>query len=151
MLGLRPLGSITVSFGAVFFGLWGLVLLGSVISNDPVNMSIVVMLLAVGVVMLYLPLNGVHRKMMDQKQMENKALHDRLRETLANRNDSNKNAIELRLEEIRGLMQVHLDRDEISGIPTWPFDTGLVQRLAAVTIAIITIILARIAQLILKL
>ena len=151
MFGLRPLGSISVTFGAVFIGLASVALIGGVLSNDPLNMVVVVVVLSIGLVMLFLPLNGTHKKMVEQKHVEQIALQQRLREVISRRSDSDGGGVESRLDEISRLMKVQLERDEIRNIPTWPFDTRAVERMAAVVIAVITVVLARITQLALKL
>ncbi len=145
MLGLRPLGSIAVSMGLAFFSQAGIALVGSSVAGDPVNMGVLVCLLALGVAMLYLPLAGIHRKMAMQKRAELMALQNQVGDVLG-KGGFEKGDVESELGGIGKLLRVHVARDEISSVPTWPFDTRAVERLTALMIAIITVVLARIAQ-----
>ncbi len=145
MFGLRPLGSLSVSLGIAFFLLAGIALAGSSVAGDPVNMGVLVFLLGIGVAMLYLPLNGIHRKMATQKRVELMTLQNQVGDVLG-KGEFEKGDAESQLGGIGRLLKVHVARDEISSIPTWPFDTRAVERLTAVMIAIITVVLARIAQ-----
>ncbi len=145
MFGLRPLGSLSVSMGVAFFLLAGIALAGSSVAGDPLNMGVLVFLLAVGVAGLYLPLNGIHHKMAMQKRVELMALQRQVGDVLG-KGEFEKGDAESQLRGIGRLLRVHVARDEISSIPTWPFDTRAVERLTALMIAIITVVLARIAQ-----
>ncbi len=146
MLGLRPMGSISISFGVAFFAMVGMALIGGVLSNDPANMGVTIGLLSLAVVMQFLPLEGIHRKMAERKRAELEALQARTAEALRS-GDSEGHDAESRLEVIGKLIRVRMEREELTAMPTWPFDTKVVERLTAIMIAVITVVLARMTQL----
>ncbi len=76
-MGLRPLGLIAASFTSTFFALERITLSGSFLSTDIYNLFVVLLILSLGVLMLFLSLEGIHSKMIQVKQEEEASLRTR--------------------------------------------------------------------------
>ena len=148
MLGLRPLGSISLSFTVVFLTLVVTALAGSFISTDLSNLAVQFCLLCLLAVMLFLPLNGVHVKMVHEKKRDQSLMGDKIRE-IANRQERELNAggdEAKTLLEIDTLLTYRMLKEEASKTPTWPFDTRQVERLVALLLSVVGVIIARLIQ-----
>jgi hypothetical protein len=111
------------------------------------NLAIV----AIGISMIFLPLIGIHRRMVGVKEEEEAKLSSLSKELFAvsknsggvNQEDSTSTRIKdlIELEKFREL------RDEASKISEWPFESRNVERLIAILLAIFAALLARFLQL----
>jgi len=145
MLGLRPLGSISLSlagayFAVVFLGTITLLILPFGFSD----VALLLIFLVAGIVMFFLPLNNIHRRMQQAKRLEQSRIREQFNQ-LANSADSpvhedSRDA----LTRIEKLLVVHILDRKVSAVPTWPFDTGILGRFFAITLSVAAILIARI-------
>src|SRR2546428_13987201 len=70
MLGLRPLGQIVVSSAAIFSVAITITLGASLITGDVPSLAINLTIVAIGLSMNFLPLVGIHRRMVGAKEEE---------------------------------------------------------------------------------
>ena len=144
MLGVRPIGSILLSLFLSYILVIGFFGLDLVLFPDPVFLSLVLVFALLGGFMFFLPLNSMHKKMLAEKQGGTKRLDQAL--SLASRGSENggdQKAEDL-LRSIRDIQVLQMQRKILSSAPTWPFDTGILGRFAAVILTVIGILLSRV-------
>jgi hypothetical protein len=123
-------------------------LAGSFISTDLSNLLVQFGLLCLLATMLFLPPNGIHRKMLAQKKAEWAPVQAKIKE-LANGLDSEGASGAESSDSMDGVMSLLTLRalkEEVSRIPSWPFDTGKIERFVGVFLSVTSIILARLLQ-----
>jgi hypothetical protein len=141
MLGLRPLGEITTSLTSTFSVLMIVIFAGSLLTADIYNMGVLIVVFSLALAMLLLPLREIHVRMSQVKQQEDKSLRLRSIEPLfvAKYSGTEDPQILTRIEELLRLQALeHI----VSRISVWPFETNLVERLIAVMLSVIAILLA---------
>ncbi len=144
MLGVRPIGSISLSLFLSYILVIGFGGLELVLSPDPVSLSLLLVLALLGGFMFFLPLNSMHKKMLAEKRGGRKKLDQAL--SLVSRGSENggdQKAEDL-LRSIRDVQVLQMQREILSSVPTWPFDTGILGRFAAVILTVIGILLSRV-------
>jgi hypothetical protein len=149
MLGLRPLGQIVVSSAMVFSGAITITLGASLVTGDVGSILINLVIVAFGVAMLFVPLGGIHRKMVEVKENEEARLSSRNKDLLMpseNRGSGNQQSL-AKIEDLVELHRFQALRAEASRISTWPFETRSVERLVGILLAIFTVLLARLLAL----
>ena len=156
MLGVRPIGSLSLSLAFTYFvGLGILTLLPIVIRPDPSPIEYIFLLLILtllGVIFFFLPLNTIHNRMLDKKSTEQKALLEEFRGAVSNLSElnarKNSGSSILDLKEIlisqTLVLTFGIKKEEVTSIPTWPFDTQILGRFTAMIFSIITTIIATI-------
>jgi hypothetical protein len=147
MLGLRPLGQIATSLTSTFSVLMIVIFAGSLLTTDIYNMAVLIVVFSLALAMLLLPLRGIHAKMIQVKQQEEESLRLRSIEPLiaAKYSGTEDPQILTRIEE---LLRLQALEHVVSRISVWPFETKLVERLIAVILSVMTIMLARLFQLV---
>ena len=152
MLGLRPLGTMSVSATLVYFGAVALVIVPVLFTpQHPGYLAFLLGLVLFGAVLFVLPLLRIHRRMLEEKQKAERALG----EEAAPRPrafDPPAAGSEPTLVDLRGmLVNLHrtlaLEREErkVASLPTWPFDPKVSGQIAAITLTGIVAILGRAA------
>ena len=148
MLGLRPLGQVVLAYAMTFSGAITVTLGNSLLSGDVGSIVINLVIVGLGVAMLFLPLRGIHRKMVEVKEAEEAALRLRSKEFLNGLKDdgvSNQDTSS-KIEELLELQRYQALKVEASMISEWPFETRSVERLIGILLAIFTVVLARLLQ-----
>ena len=147
MLGLRPLGQISFSFASSFFVVMILLLGGGILSGDIYTLTLALGILALSLMLLFLPLRGIHRKMALVKEEEEASLRSRRKVVLStSRNQGTEN--QQGTSNIEELLKLQVLTAEVSSIPEWPFEPRRLERLIGVVLAVFTVIVARILALI---
>jgi hypothetical protein len=136
-LGMKSLGSISLSFAWVYFLGIGLVFF----SSNPVPTPLLLALLGLivfGVVLFFLPLQTVHQKMAKEKHAAEKLLRKRLAKIMEalDRNDEDSN-------EMTDILLFQMLEQKISKISEWPFDTATLSWFSAIVITILGTIITR--------
>ncbi len=141
MLGLRPLGSMSVSATMVYFAMTGVVLVTTLVyPQPPLYLAFLGGLLAFGAFLFVLPLLGIHRKMLEEKRrVERELAAAAVREW--REMEAPPPAGETTVEELRGMVVslrrfVAHERAErkVVSLPTWPFDPQVTGRIAAIVL-----------------
>lgn len=152
MLGLRPLGSMSVSATMVYFGMTGVVLLTALLyPQSSLYLAFLLALFAFGLLLFVLPLLGIHRQMLEEKRKVEAELA-----SLAAQEWKEMEATppegEAGLAELRGLVLslrrfIAHERAErkVVSLPTWPFDPQVTGRIAAITLTGVVAVLGRAA------
>ena len=147
MLGLRPLGALSLQLSYVYFLGVTFGALGVLTSPNPSDLRILGLVLAsavLGIVFFFFPLQSVHRLMVEAKQRELSSFRSELRR-LRSRPDSTTEERRV-VAELRDALTLDMIRAEIAAIPTWPVDTTIMGKLATVVIAVVGLVVAQIIQ-----
>lgn len=136
-LGMKSFGSVSLSLAWVYFLGIGLVFF----SFSPLPFTLLAALfglIALGIVLFFLPLHEVHVKMKKEKLAVEKALGKRLHqlvETLeSNKEDTN---------EVTDLVAFQIIDQKVSSISVWPFDTVTLSWFSAIIITVLGSIITR--------
>ena len=153
MLGLRPIGSLSLVFTGIYF-VW-LVLLALSSLPNPTLFDVVypIPLIALGVVMFFLPLTNVHRAMTTQRRKEQSLLREWFNKILgetnppgSERREGSLVEVSKLLSELRGVMVLDMLRGDVAETPTWPFDTVIIRRFVVLVSSITTSLIAHMVQ-----
>ena len=152
MLGVRPIGSISLSLALAYFtGLGGL---GLLISLGPTielpSIVLLSLLIPLGAAMFFLPLNSIHQRMLEGKQREQSSIRSRFSQLVNASNTSESEVSQSSVAYLKNLFMFEVlktDERRVTAMPTWPFDTRVLGRLAAIVLTVVAIIIARVIQL----
>src|SRR5437879_7781519 len=151
MLGLRPLGQIVVSSAAIFSVAITITLGASLITGDVPSLAINLAIVAIGISMIFLPLIGIHRRMVGAKEEEEAKLSSLSKELFTvsensgapNQEDSPSNNVK-DLIELEKFLEL---REKASMISERTFHTSHGGRIIKCLLAIFSPRLARLIQL----
>ena len=142
MLGLRPVGSLALSFALVIFVLGALGIFSLLVSPDPLSIVFMTVLTIFGVVMFFLPLNSIHGRMMSAKQSTQHSVRmDFVR--LLNGTDPGDGNSPGMLSDLKKLISHQMVEQKANSISTWPLDATIIGRFAAIIISVVAIMLAK--------
>ncbi|MEE9592701.1 MAG: hypothetical protein V3W28_03870, partial [Thermoplasmata archaeon] len=152
VLGLRPLGSLSFALAWPYLATLGIASLWVSLGVPGPGPLFILALVIVGVVMFFVPLYGVHRRMVRERERARASVRDRLRERAEKvdtleREGGDPTMVDVmdrlgRLEEAASLDRAERRIDEIYD---WPFDTQIVGRLAVLTLTVVAVLLTRYA------
>jgi hypothetical protein len=152
MLGVRPVGSLSLSLAYTYF--MGLVILGllpTILRPEASFLGYIIVLslcAIVGLILFFLPQYTIHKKMVEAKGVEQELLRRELTKvvnTAEEKKDEVESAIEIKdaLNRLTTVLHVDITKNELESIPTWPFDTQIISRLAGMAISIIIVIIGQ--------
>jgi hypothetical protein len=148
LLGLRPLGRVVTTFALVFSVAITVTLGGELVVGAVDSIAINLMIVALGLVMLFLPLRDIHSMMVHVKEEEKTKLSSRGKELEAVFGNHPSEPSLSRIQELLEIQRFHLLNTEASNISEWPFEPGSVERLIAILLAIFGILMGRLLELI---
>jgi len=156
MLGVRPIGSLSLSIALTYFiGLGIIALLPLVLSFDSpsslVYIGLLLVLTLLGAVFSFLPLYTIHVKMVEVKNRARENLRLKVINAVERQAESQKGASESPLSEMNYMLSnlttaltFNIEEEEVAKILTWPFDVPIPSSARTMIISITTIILANI-------
>jgi hypothetical protein len=101
----------------------------------------------VGLILFLLPQYALHKKMVEAKGVERELLRRELSKVVraADEKDDVESVAEIKdaLNRLTTVLQVDMTRNELENIPTWPFDTQIISRLAGMAMSIIIVIIGQ--------
>jgi hypothetical protein len=147
MLGLHPIGAMSLSFGIVYLLLDTTALAAGILTTDIENLIILVGLLVLLATMLFLPVYGVHQRMLAEKNREKTGLRSRIAEIASTADEGKPEAGNRELSDLKYLLAYRTLSGEVSKMPTWPFETGRLERFLAIFLSVTSILIARLVQL----
>ena len=149
MLGVRPVGSITLSLFFALFLVGGLSTLSLVMSQDVVGIVILFALVSFGTLMFFLPLLSIHERMVQEKRSQQKLVLGRFSE-LTTASSKSESHLEKKIDRLTELLTFQALKDQITTLPTWPLDIGILSRFLAVILSVTAILISRIIAVILQ-
>jgi len=141
-LGAKPIGSLSLSLALVYFSGLGLVFFSFLSIPAPLEFALVVMILG-GIALFFLPLNTIHNKMQQKKQLEReklKNLHKLQKESV---DESMQNIQKTQTKDLKHMLTVDIVDRHVNSIPEWPFDLRTLTWLSAIVLAVIASIIAK--------
>lgn len=154
MLGVKPIGSLSLSLAITYLILFGaFVLLATLFqAGSPIFFILITTLILSGVLIFFLPLITTHKRMLEAKNRELIRIDQMLikaTETLNNNvkdgSEAHKTEINKTLKQLTTTITIDIQRHaraEVKEWPIWPIDTQIISRLGAMIISITCIILA---------
>ncbi len=150
-LGVRPLGSLSLSLAFGYFGGDALVVLLSIVAPvpgflSPQNITVYTGELILELALFLLPLTSVHGKMHEEKLREQKSHLEEYNVLLQSLKAGANASGQEREGRLEALLFHEITERRIAAIPTWPFDTGILGRFAAIFLSVTAILISRIIQ-----
>ena len=108
------------------------------------------LLIPLGAAMFFLPLNSIHQRMLEGKQREQSSIRSRFSQLVNASNSSESEVSQSSAAYLKNLFMFEVlktDDRRVTAMPTWPFDTRVLGRLAAIVLTVVAIIIARVIQL----
>ena len=156
VLGLRPLGSLSFALAWPYLATLGIGALWVSLGVAGPGIFFIMALVIVGVVMFFLPLYAVHRRMVRERERAHASVRDHLWERAEIVDPLEREGVDPTLLDLMNRLAKRLARLEeaasldrearrIDEIYDWPFDTRIVGRLAVLTLTVVAVLLTRYA------
>ena len=152
-MGARSIGNVALSLTGAYLGGFLLFFLDSAtflkVTTDISIGSFYLILFALGVLMFFLPLNSIHRKMQEQKNLDQIGLGRQLLmiEPSGAAQTSNGPATIEKLDNgithLIKLKEVEIAERKLASTPTWPFDIQLLAKLVTIVLSVTAVLLTR--------
>ena len=134
MLGMRPLGTLSLTLAYTYFLALGLgAVWASISSRNVVTHGAFPVFLAIGLVLFFLPLRVIHRRMVEEKKRAQVELRERyatLFEAPRRLPAGSREAERASLDDLRDAIGYEVTERQVQAIKAWPFDTSLITKLA---------------------
>lgn len=149
-LGLKPFGRISLQLTALYLFLIAMIVIPQtfLLGTQALIIALGTIMMLLGVAVFFLPLLSLHGKLVAARQRELAWVSPRLTELVQMlKQGGSDGSDEKVIMELTGLDNVQRD---IHQIHSWPFDVGIITRLAAIVFSMIAILLANYARIILR-
>jgi hypothetical protein len=154
MLGLRPLGALSLSLARPFLLVTAFVALWISVNwpllSNAQTIAFVTALAVVGVGMFFLPLSRVHGAMLHERDRALASVRGQLRQLMNEPDYPGAGSSETTLAEVldglgelRKLHTLEVAERRLQKAPIWPFDIRVLRRLATIMLAIVTVLASR--------
>ncbi len=151
MLGVRPLGSLSLQLTIVYLSVIGLGALATAFFADSVSIMLLSSFTVIGVALFFLPLTSIHRLMLQEKSREHALIRRELsnlvrkpKHQVSNSLNTTLSDLEDLLMDFRDLLAFDLSERKVMSVPSWPFDSRILSQLALVTFSVTATIIAQI-------
>jgi len=155
MLGLRPIGALTLSVSVLYFGWLAILVVIALVNRDLGQLVLVLTALTMlGVVLFVWPLDGVHRRMVAVKDEHQASLRRtvlRMAEPSESASEPYSGAVDLAttleglravLADLRRSATLEMVERRVAKMPTWPFDAAILRRLGMAVAPILVALVA---------
>lgn len=142
-LGMKSLGSLSLSLALVYFLGLGLIFFSFLSVPPPLEFAVVIMILA-GVILFFLPLITIHQKMLDKKREERDKLKSHYTHLLKFIDEPLRTGDATEVKHLRYMMAVDIIDRQITSIPVWPIDSRSWRRISAIVFTVVISIVSRI-------
>ncbi len=140
--GLKPFGSVSLSLALVYFVGLGLVVF-SFLTLSPVFQALLVALALPGIVLFFLPLLAVHRRMVDEWTLAQAAFTSALERAKPFLNPATAADRPATPEDVRALLAYQILEERMSDVGEWPLDTRTVSWFSAIVLSVLAAIATR--------
>jgi hypothetical protein len=152
MMGLRPAGSLSLSISVAFFAILGILILIALVNPViPEYLLLLAACTAVGVLLFFLPLQGLHRQLTEARSALRAAIHRRQAVRIEATGlfagqsgpagappPAGGEEAERLLREVLDLQVLELAERKVGELAGWPFDTRILGRLSAAVVSVAT-------------
>jgi hypothetical protein len=142
-LGMKSLGSLSLSLALVYFLGLGLIFFSFLSVPPPLEFAVVVMILA-GVILFFLPLITIHQKMLDKKREEREKLKSHYTHVLKFIDEPSRSGDTIEVKHLRYILAVDIIDRQVAAIPVWPIDSRSWTRISAIVFTVVISIVSRI-------
>ena len=152
LMGARPIGNIALSSTLAYFG--GLLLIfllfPSYFLAVPAFEALFTILVALGIIMFFLPLNSLHKQLVREKTRHQKELNSQLLaikhvgQTGLADGPPSMERMEKAITELFRLKDLEITERKLASSPTWPFDVQLLVKLITLVLSVTAALLARV-------
>jgi hypothetical protein len=139
-LGMKPLGSLSLSLAAVYFAGLGLVFFSFLSIPLPLELAVIILIVA-GLGLFFLPLSVIHHKMKDKKKLESEKLKRHYKELIDSSGNPLQNVVDPK--NVKRIIAVEIIERKVASIPEWPFDERTLTSLSAIILTVAASIIAR--------
>ncbi len=156
LFGLGPIGSISLAMAIIYFGalaLRGFGILASGVEFTPtlINIAFELIMLLLGFYFFFSTIYVFHRKMVEQKEIEKKKIQRQSRRAMGRSLKEKRQNDEETMKPLKRILITDVMKRRVEKIKTWPFDVSVLNRIVAIMISVLTILIARIVLSILRL
>ncbi len=151
MLGLRPLGSLSLQLTIVYLSISGLGALATAFFADAVSIILLSSFTVLGVALFFLSLTSIHRLMLQEKDREHALIRRELSNLVRKPKHQVSNSLNTTLADLEGLLMdfrdllaFDLSERKVMSVPSWPVDSRILSQLALVTFSVTASIIAQI-------
>ena len=145
ILGLRPVGRISLALTRSYFIALTLLVLTVLITPDVASIILTIATVGLGIGFFFLPLKTCHDKLVETKR---KAQRDIGQELLAltgeNPGDHQSNDMSNELLDIKRLMILQMAQERVQSIPGWPLETAVLGRFTVLLVSVSAALLSRV-------
>ena len=143
-MGVRAIGSISLSLAFAFFSLLGIYAVSSFVRPFDITGTLVFFgFLIVGLVMFFLPLFSIHGKMQEEKKRELTSIRNQIVDVLEKHSTAQREEENATLAGIERLLALQMIDQKIANVSTWPFDTSILSRFVVIILSVTAILLSR--------
>jgi hypothetical protein len=142
-LGMKSLGSLSLSLALVYFLGLGLIFFSFLSVPPPLELAVIIMILA-GIILFFLPLITIHQKMVEKKRDEREKLKSHYTHLLKFIEEPLRTGDASEVKHLRYMMAVDIIDRQIKAIPEWPIDARSWRRLSAIVLTVVISIMTRI-------
>ena len=143
-MGVRSIGSISLSLAFAFFSLLGIYAVSSFVRPFDITGTLVFSgSLIVGIVMFFLPLFSIHGKMQEEKKRELTSIRNQIVDVLEKHSIAQREEENATLAGIERLLALQMIDQKIANVSTWPFDTSILSRFVVIFLSVTAILLSR--------
>lgn len=159
LLGFRPMGSISLLLSFAYFVAVGIVGVDTLFSPPSLEIQLVALLIpliVLGVLIFFLPLRSIHRRMSHEKRREEDLIHVQFARLAKPKREIGNNVIgaedlQKTLALLTDIASIEMIERKVASLPTWPFDTRIRESFLAILLSVIASVVARIILLTLHL
>jgi hypothetical protein len=147
-LGLKPVGSLALSLATVYFGFIALFLLALLTSPSTPKVGDLVGvggflfgLIVLGVLLFFLPLTKLHRRMVAEQRTARAVLNPQMRMLFQESPGRGH-------DDVGHVLRVDLMDRKVAAIAGWPYDVGILGRLSVIAVSVTAILISRLLALV---
>jgi hypothetical protein len=136
MLGLRPVGAMSLAPTRSFFLIVLYQVLTVYISPDPVSLALIATTIALGAVLFFLPLKSCHEKLLDAKRKAQGEISEELSTLLDSKGNLTTTDVASGIADMKKLMILSMAEERARSIPAWPLDTSTLGNFTVILVSV---------------
>lgn len=144
MLGLGPVGSLSLALTRSYFLGVLLLALTVLVSPDPASLALTIAIIIMGVAFFFLPLKTCHDKLVDAKSRVQGEISNEISALMTTRNAPSTTADYSGLADIKSIMILQIAEQKAHSIPAWPLDTPALGRFTVILVSVSAALISRV-------
>lgn len=144
MLGLGPVGSLSLALTRSYFLAALLLAFTVLISPDPASLALTIAIIVMGILFFFLPLKTCHDKLSDAKSKIHGEISDELSALMRTRDDRSTTDVSNGLTDIKSIMILQMAEERARSIPAWPLDTPALGKFTLILVSVSAALISRV-------